>query len=119
MSAHATPVLSGAIPSFELLMTSWESLGKTYKNLTPWTDIGLTWAHKYYNRMDDTRAYIIAICEFLLPKLEPLVNHLITVINPCIRFTWFEREWDDVYKAHAKKVILEVVCMRYRDRNDF
>lgn len=63
MSAHATPVLSGAIPSFELFMTQWERLGKEYRTLKPWTDIGLKWARKYYSRMDDTRAYIIAMCE--------------------------------------------------------
>jgi hypothetical protein len=66
MSAHTTPVLSGAIPSFELFMTQWEQLGKDHRNLKPWTDIGLKWATKYYKRMDDTDAYIIAMCKFLL-----------------------------------------------------
>jgi len=66
MSAHATPVLSGAIPSFELFMTKWEQLGDMHRCLKPWTDIGLKWANKYYKRMDDTRAYIIAMCEFSL-----------------------------------------------------
>jgi len=54
MSAHATPVLSGAIPSFKMFMTQWEKLGSHHKNLKPWTDIGLKWAKKYYNRMDET-----------------------------------------------------------------
>jgi hypothetical protein len=66
MSAHAMPVLSGAIPSFELFMTKWEQLGEHFENLRPWTDVGLKWARKYYNRMDDTRAYIIAICELFV-----------------------------------------------------
>lgn len=65
MSAHATPVLSGAIPTFELLMTQWEYLGNNYPNLKPWTDIGLLWAKKYYKRMDATRAYVIAMCKFV------------------------------------------------------
>jgi hypothetical protein len=66
MSAHATPILSGAIPSFELFMTQWENLGEAHANLKPWTDIGLHWARKYYTRMDNTRAYIIAMCECCL-----------------------------------------------------
>jgi hypothetical protein len=70
MSAHATPVLSGAIPSFELFMTQWERVGERFENLRALTDIGLRWANKYYNRMDDTRAYIIAMCE-LSSKLIP------------------------------------------------
>jgi len=59
-----TPVLSGAIPSFELFMTQWEKLGDEHLNLKAWTDIGLKWATKYYKRMDDTDAYVISMCEF-------------------------------------------------------
>lgn len=65
MSAHATPVLSGALPSFELFMTQWERLGELHANLKPWTDIGLKWANKYYRRMDNTNVFIIATCKFL------------------------------------------------------
>ena len=60
-----TPVLSGAIPSFELFMTQWEKLGDEHLNLKAWTDIGLKWATKYYKRMDDTDTYVISMCEFL------------------------------------------------------
>jgi hypothetical protein len=28
-----------------------------------WTKIGVKWAAKYYTKMDDTHAYIIAMCE--------------------------------------------------------
>ena len=59
------PVLSGTIPSFELFMMEWELLGKNYSKLKPWTEIGLTWAKKYYQRMDNTRAYIIALRKFI------------------------------------------------------
>jgi hypothetical protein len=111
MSAHATPVLSGAIPTFKLFMTQWENIGKKFQNLKPWTDIGLKWANKYYNRMDDTRAYIVAMCELSsfymhIPGSDPA---LATVINPCICFSWIEREWDDDYKEFAKKTVLDVV----------
>jgi len=47
-------------------MTQWEGLATDHPNLKPWTDISLKWATKYYRRMDDTRAYIIAMCEFLV-----------------------------------------------------
>jgi len=32
MSAEQTPILSGAIPSFEMFMTAWEQLGEKH----PW-----------------------------------------------------------------------------------
>lgn len=62
MSSESTPVLSRAIASFEMFMTEWEKLGEQYEALRPWTDIGLKWAKKYYIRMDDTNAYVIAMC---------------------------------------------------------
>jgi len=64
MSAEQTPILSGAIPSFETFMMAWEQLGKKHPWLARWTDIGMEWAKKYYTKMDKTDAYVIAICEF-------------------------------------------------------
>jgi hypothetical protein len=111
MSAHATPVLSGAIPSFELCMTQWERLGDSFTNLKPWTEIGLKWATKYYKRMDDTRAYIVAMCQFssFLSVLTFDFTPVAPVINPCIRFSWIESQWEVEYAEYAKKVILDVV----------
>jgi hypothetical protein len=66
MSGELMPVLSGAVPSFEIFMTRWEKLRATYPQLKPWVDIGLKWAEKYYTRMDDTDAYVVAMCELIL-----------------------------------------------------
>jgi hypothetical protein len=62
MSAESTPILSGAIPAFETFMTKWEQLAKQHAKLEPIIEPGLNWAYKYYNRMDDTKAYVIAMC---------------------------------------------------------
>jgi hypothetical protein len=63
MSRERTPVLSGAIPAFEMFMTAWEQLGQKHPRMSRWTKIGIKWAAKYYTKMDDTRAYVIAMCE--------------------------------------------------------
>lgn len=65
MSKEKTPVLAGTIPSFERFMTSWEKLAKKPENqhLAPAINVGLKFAYKYYNKMDDTSAYIVAMCE--------------------------------------------------------
>jgi hypothetical protein len=63
MSAESMPVLSGAVPSFEVFMTRWEKLRTKFPVLKPWVDVGLKWARKYYTRMDDTDAYVVAMCE--------------------------------------------------------
>ena len=57
------PILSGAIPAFEMFMTKWEKLGVECPRLKPFIQPGLDWAYKYYKRMDRTTAYIIAMCK--------------------------------------------------------
>lgn len=63
MSGESRPILSGSIPAFETFMTQWEKLGKENPHLKPFIQPGLEWAYKYYNRMDRTTAYIVAMCE--------------------------------------------------------
>ena len=57
------PVLLHAIIKFKRFMTELEGLGERYLILKPWMDIGVHWATKYYIQMDDTKAYIIAMCK--------------------------------------------------------
>ena len=64
MSSQQTLILSGAIPAFEMFMTAWEQLAAKHPQLARWTKIGVEWAAKYYSKMDQTRAYVIAMCEF-------------------------------------------------------
>jgi hypothetical protein len=61
MSAESMPVLSSAIAIFKIFMSEWEHLAKEFEKLAPWIKVGLHWAKKYYNLMDDTDAYIITI----------------------------------------------------------
>src|ERR1700743_357086 len=74
MSAESMPVLSSAVTIFEIFMTEWEELGKEYPKLSPWINIGLKWAKKYYRLMDDTDAYIVTMGEFFI-----LSQHKLTV----------------------------------------
>jgi len=64
MSGEKVPILSGAIPCFEMFMTTWEKNSTKDSRLSKWTSIGVNWAVKYYNKMDNTRAYVIAMCGF-------------------------------------------------------
>lgn len=67
MSSETMPVLSGAVPEFEIFMSMWERVCVDEKDTKKWVDVGLYWAKLYYNRMDLTQAYIIAMCELVLP----------------------------------------------------
>jgi hypothetical protein len=66
MSAEKTPILSVAIPCFEMFMTRWEQLGLEHPHLSKWTSVGIEWALKYYERIDATRAYVVAMGRFEL-----------------------------------------------------
>lgn len=61
MCGEKTPILSNAVPGFELFMTSWESLGDRFQVVKQYTDVGLQWARKYYSKMDNTRAYVVGM----------------------------------------------------------
>lgn len=58
------PVLAGTIPSFEMLMTQWETIKKDLPHLGPFIDMGLDKAYKYYKKMDQMNAYAVAMCKF-------------------------------------------------------
>lgn len=64
MSYDRTPVLAGSIPSFEIFMTTWEFLAEKHPHLAPYVEEGLSYAREYYNKMDCTKAYIIAMGKY-------------------------------------------------------
>ena len=45
MSQESMLILSGAIPSFEMFMTSWEALKDSHSNLRPVIEAGLEVAY--------------------------------------------------------------------------
>jgi hypothetical protein len=73
MSAENTPILAGSIPAFELFMAAWNAMladaDLKEENISKFIDPGpgLAVANMYYNKMEDTDAYIIAMCE-LIPR---------------------------------------------------
>lgn len=56
-------MLAGVLPAFEVFLTKWEKLATVKPWLKPYIDEGLSWAYKYYQRMDLTKAYVIAMCK--------------------------------------------------------
>jgi hypothetical protein len=64
MSKEKMPVLTRVIPMFEHFMSSWETLPRAKENrhLKDALEMGLEFAKKYYNKMDNTNAFVIAMC---------------------------------------------------------
>ena len=66
MATENTPLLAATIPAVELFVNAWEALRTdpdlAEQNITQFIDPGLAVAEKYYNKLSDTDAYIIAMC---------------------------------------------------------
>ncbi|KAJ7713419.1 hypothetical protein B0H16DRAFT_1478662 [Mycena metata] len=92
-----TPILAAKIPTFELFISSWEAMIADSANLedqnianiiSPGPEI----ARKYYDKFDNTDAYIIAMS-----------------INPSIRLEWIKENWSAEDQEAAKEAILRKV----------
>lgn len=113
MSGEATPILSGAIPSFEMFMTKWEVLAEKHPRLEQWIRTGLEWATSYYARMDRTQSYVVAMrksidLQMLLSRSDADPSRLL-VLNPTIRMKWIRQHWDPDYIVDAEHKIKALV----------
>jgi len=61
LANERTPTLGNVIPYWECFMTALEEYGRHLPCLKPILDEGLAWVTTYYSRMDNNKAYIIAI----------------------------------------------------------
>jgi hypothetical protein len=109
MSGETTPILSGAIPAFEIFMTKWEKIKKGAMCLKPLVEAGLEKAFKYYDRMDGTKAYAIAMCKQANPINLAKTNLLSAVINPSIRLSWIKKHWEPSFIDTAENNIWQLV----------
>jgi len=63
LANERTPTLGNVIPYLECFVTALEEYGMHLLCLKPILDEGLVWATTYYSRMDNTKGYIIAMCQ--------------------------------------------------------
>ncbi|OJA12309.1 hypothetical protein AZE42_10247 [Rhizopogon vesiculosus] len=92
MSSESHPRLGRAVPHLELFMSAWEKKAQKIPHLKPFIDVGLKWAEKYYKRMDDTCAYVVAM-----------------FVDPSIQMNWVKACWEKAWIRDAEKKIIELV----------
>lgn len=75
LSVQRVPILCHAVRAFEYFLTAWEALkeGPRGSYLAPYIDEGLRWAGKYYKKLDDTSAYVIAMCTSIIYQRHVLL----------------------------------------------
>ena len=66
VSGERTPLLGSVVPIFEMLIAQWDALIKLVPRCAPFLDAGLACARTYYDRMGNTRAYIIAMRKLVI-----------------------------------------------------
>jgi rRNA maturation endonuclease Nob1 len=66
MSSENTPILAATIPAFELFLSAWQAMKAdgdlAVENVASIISPGLNIAKNYYRKLDDSNAYIIAMC---------------------------------------------------------
>lgn len=75
MANETLPVLCSAIPAYEKFMSRWERAAAKNPTLAPAINEGLKYAYKYYGRMDQTDAYVVAMCEYMSMTFYPFTSH--------------------------------------------
>ncbi len=110
MSKEKTPVLAGVVPTFEVTMTALQCLGKQNPPLKRYTDVAVEYFKKYYSRVDNTPAYVIVMCSFLLFALSYSHSYIFPVLNPNVRLQWVEANWEQNYINTAINHVKDAVC---------
>jgi hypothetical protein len=80
------------------------------ENIQQFIAPGLAMAKKYYNRFDNTDAYVIAMCESCYRQKGLILTDKIgLVIDPTIRFGWIVANWSEPDRTKARTIVLERV----------
>lgn len=56
-------------------MIQWEELGDKAPFCAPFVKVGLEYAKKYYQRLGEMRAYIVAMCKCRVPSVQSTNSH--------------------------------------------
>src|SRR6266481_6365578 len=63
LSSSSTPVLADTLPAIKHLMTAWEALTDSHLHLARFITASLQKLHEGYNKIAQTRAYVMALGE--------------------------------------------------------
>lgn len=85
MSHDQLPRLGKSVPTFEFFMKAWKKMSNKEPRLQPFIKPGLAKAESYYNKMENSPAYVIAMCKSmpLSFKRRNLMYLFISHINSC------------------------------------
>jgi hypothetical protein len=112
LSGEQTPLLAGVIPVFEVFLTGWEKLARKRKNLAPFIQCGLDRANEYYNRLDKSNAYVVAMGKYFIYNMQcttPDRFMICQVINPSVRMSWITNNWEDHWASKAARMMKDLV----------
>ncbi|KIM64084.1 hypothetical protein SCLCIDRAFT_23712 [Scleroderma citrinum Foug A] len=85
--AESQPRLGSTVPTFKLLMKSWEALAKKVPHLKPWIDHGFD-------------VYILTM-----------------FIDPTIHLEWIEHHWNADYVKTAEDLVLKMMAKYHKLKN--
>lgn len=97
----------------EKMLSTWEIFTELKPDVREMIQPGLRKGIKYYQLMDDTSAYVIAMgmfCPVLCSQTLRLTNILAhKVINPYLKLEHIAVNWDESYQQTARRLVLRTV----------
>ncbi|KAG8749081.1 hypothetical protein FRC11_011606, partial [Ceratobasidium sp. 423] len=96
LSAEKTPTLSLAFPVYESVVQAWLDLSKKLPKLATAIGTGIAKIREYINRTQNARVHTLAM-----------------VINPALKFEWFNQYWAGYDRQQAYEIVRETM-MKYQ-----
>ncbi|KAG6372907.1 hypothetical protein JVT61DRAFT_6914 [Boletus reticuloceps] len=117
MSHESLPRLGKSVPTFEFFMKAWEILQTKTPRLQPFIGPGLVKAEKYYNKMENSPAYVVAMCKsapiYAIEVGIYLTCHGCVVVDPVVQMSWITQHWDAESNKTARNTIINLM-IQYR-----
>lgn len=89
------PTLHRVIPAIESLCVKWEKklADNRYTIFHAALEEGLAKINKYYERMNNSNVYILALCEFTCQSVKSVSYWIILVLHPYYKLDYFALKW--------------------------
>jgi hypothetical protein len=110
LSSEHTPVASHAIPVYEMLVKTWQSLKLSFPHLSYCIDAGIFKIRSYivHTRKSQVLTLSMGKCYFFFIQTVYL-QYVMPVLHPGMKFDWISRNWSPEESDDARDWLVNSV----------
>ncbi|KAJ7191879.1 hypothetical protein GGX14DRAFT_380642 [Mycena pura] len=109
VSAEKTPTLSSVLPMYEKLIIMLKDLSRELDELSIGINAIIRKLEEYLNLSRRTKAYALAMGDYVFLFKYHSSSDLVTVLNPTIKLRWLGQHWEEEDVDNAKSAIRTAV----------